>query len=108
MSVVRFPDPIVPYGADQTVFVVLDGGAPGSASREVECSDLESVVTDLLAGKFGDPVRVAAFNTLEHWSRDLSTDVAHEIEARCDIDGVPVPEHIRDFLERTTASSRRR
>jgi hypothetical protein len=99
MSAVQ--SPIVPYGADQTVFVVTDGcTAPGSPSREVECSDLEAVVADLLAGKFGDPIRIAAFNTLEHWSRDLSADVAREIEARCDIDGVPVPEHVRDFLER--------
>jgi hypothetical protein len=99
MSAVRFPHPIVPYGADQTVFVVIDSGAPGSASREVECSDLESVITGLLAGKFGDPLRIAAFNTLEHWSQDLSAEVAREIETRCDIDGGPVPEHIRDFLE---------
>lgn len=99
MSAVRFPDPIVPYGADQTVFVVTDGAA-GSGSREVECGDLETVVTDLLAGKFRDPIRIAAFNTLEHWSRDLSADVAREIEMRCDIDGEPVPEHVRDFWER--------
>ncbi|MFO1108293.1 MAG: hypothetical protein U1E61_03810 [Bradyrhizobium sp.] len=88
---------IVPYGADQTVFVVTDGCA---ARGNVECSDLETVVADLLAGKFGDPLRIAAFNTLEHWSRDLSADVAREIEVRCDIEGVPVPEHVRDFLER--------
>lgn len=101
------PSPIVPYGADQTVFVVTDGcAAPGSASREVECSDLETVVADLLAGKFGDPMRIAAFNTLEHWSRDLSADVAREIEARCDIDGVPLPEHVRDFVQRAQAGYR--
>lgn len=92
--------PMVPYGADQTVFVVTDGAAVGNGTREVECSDLERVVEDLLAGKFGDPIRVAAFNTLEHWSRDLSADVAREIETRCDIDGVPAPEHVRDFLAR--------
>ncbi len=101
MSVDDFPEPIVPYGADQTIFVVVeDGATPEGGSREVECCDLEAVVTDMLAGKFRDPVRIAAFNTLEHWSRDLSADVAHEIETRCDIDCVPVPEHVRDFLER--------
>jgi hypothetical protein len=99
MSAVRFANPIVPYGADQTIFVVTDG-ATGSASREVECSDLETVVTDLLAGKFRDPLCIAAFNTLEHWSRDLSAGVAREIETRCDIDGEPVPEHVRDFVDR--------
>ena len=103
MSAVQSPNPIVPYGADQTVFVVTDGcAAPGSAARQVECSDLETVVADLLAGKFGDPIRIAAFNTLEHWSRDLSDDVAREIESRCDMDGVPVPDHVRDFVRRAS------
>jgi len=107
MSAVQSPDPIVPYGADQTIFVVVDSdAAPEGASREVECSDLDTVVTDLLAGKFRDPIRISAFNTLEHWSRDLSADVAHEIETRCDIDGVPVPEHVRGFLERHIGRTR--
>lgn len=109
MSAVRLADPIVPYGADQTIFVVTDGcAAPGSAPRQVECSDLETVVADLLAGKFGDPIRIAAFNTLEHWSRDLSGDVAREIQSRCDMDGVPVPEHVRDFVQRTSEGRRLR
>jgi hypothetical protein len=100
MSAIHLPYPIVPYGADQTVFVVIDGTVPESAPREVECNDLETVIADLLAGKFRDPLRIAAFNTLEHWTRDLSADVAQEIEARCDFDCMPVPEHARDFLER--------
>jgi hypothetical protein len=107
MSAVPAPDPMVPYGADQTVYVVTDNcGATQSGNRAVECSDIETVITDLLAGKFRDPVLVTAFNTLEHWSQDLSAEVAREIEARCDIDGVPVPEHVRDFLELHTGGLR--
>lgn len=94
------PLPIVPYGADQTVYVVIEqSGVPGSVYREVECIDLETIVADLLSGQFSDPVRVVAFNTLEHWSKDLSLDVAREIQARCDIDGAPIPEHLTDFVE---------
>ena len=33
-----------------------------------------------------------------HWTEDVSTQVAAEIQARCDIDGEPVPEHVRDFV----------
>jgi hypothetical protein len=96
--------PSVPYGADETVFVVIENaGAPG-AQREVERSDLETVVADLLAGQFEDPVRVLAFNTLEHWSKDLSAAVAREIQACCDSDGVPVPDHLKDFVEATGAA----
>jgi hypothetical protein len=40
-----------------------------------------------------------AFNTLEHWSEDVSSDIAAEIQLRCDIDGVPVPEHLTDFVQ---------
>ncbi|PWT84218.1 MAG: hypothetical protein C5B56_15955 [Proteobacteria bacterium] len=100
MSVTSFSPPSVPYGADQTLFVVIENaGAEGSVGREVECSDLETVIANLLAGRFEDPVRVLAFNTLEHWSKDLSADVAREIQSRCDMDGVPVPDHLKDFVE---------
>ena len=95
-----FVPPSVPYGADETIFVVIENaGAPGGVEREVERSDLETVVADLLAGQFEDPIRVLAFNTLEHWSKDLSVAVASEIQARCDSDGVPVPDHLKDFVE---------
>lgn len=91
--------PSIPYGADETVFVVVENsGGGGSAGRETELADLESVVAKLLAGQIGDPIRVLAFNTLEHWSEDLSADVAREIQTRCDIDGVPVPDHLKDFV----------
>jgi hypothetical protein len=98
----------IPYGADETVFVVIENsGGRGAVDREIERGDLETVVTDLLAGQIGDPIRVLAFNTLEHWSKDLSADVAREIEMRCDIDGVPVPGHLKDFLEAAAASAAR-
>jgi hypothetical protein len=98
MSMTSFAPPSVPYGADQTVFVVVEN-AGGGADREVECSDLETVIAELLAGQFEDPVRVLAFNTLEHWSKDLSADVAREIQSRCDMDGVPLPDYLKDFVE---------
>jgi hypothetical protein len=51
-----------------------------------------------MTGQFNDLVRVVAFNTLEHWADDVSKDVAQEIQARCDIAGEPVPEHVEDFV----------
>jgi hypothetical protein len=93
---------IVPYGADQTVYLVVDSfGRLGTAYREtdVERTDIETVITDLMSGQFNDPVRVVAFNTLEHWAQDVSKDIALEIQARCDIDGHDVPETLRDFVD---------
>jgi hypothetical protein len=92
---------IVPYGADQTVYLVVDRlGRLGTVYREteVERTDLETVITDLIAGQFNDPVRVVAFNTLEHWAEDVSKDVALEIQIRCDISGDDVPEALHDFV----------
>ena len=96
---------IVPYGADETVYLVVDSfGAFGSVYREteIERTDLEAVISDMLTGQYNSPVRVVAFNTLEHWAKDVSADIAQEIQTRCDIDGYGVPEHIRDFVESHT------
>jgi hypothetical protein len=93
---------IVPYGADQTVYLVVDGfGSHGTVYREteVEQTDLETVIADLMSGQFNDPVRVVAFNTLEHWAQDVSKDVALEIQSRSDIDGHDVPDALRDFVD---------
>jgi hypothetical protein len=92
---------IVPYGADQTVYLVVDRfGCLGTVYREteVERTDLETVITDLIAGQFNDPVRVVAFNTLEHWAQNVSKEVALEIQIRCDISGDDVPEALQDFV----------
>jgi hypothetical protein len=91
----------VPDGADQTIhLVVARFGGLGTVYREteVERTDLETVITDLISGQFNDPVRVVAFNTLEHWAQDVSKDVALEIQSRSDINGHDVPETLRDFV----------
>jgi len=100
---------IVPYGADQTIYLVIDRcrGGRGRDAREAELerTDLETIIADLIAGQFVEPIRVVAFNTLEHWSEDISRPIALELQARCDIDGIAVPEHILDFVARHTHSA---
>jgi hypothetical protein len=56
----------VPYGADQTVYLVVDRCRLGTIYREteVEQTDLETIITDLMSGQFND---------------------------RCDIDDTPFP-----------------
>ena len=90
----------IPYGADQTVYLVVDRLSSGSVYREteIERTDLDTIISEFMAGQFNDPVRVVAFNTLEHWADDVSKDVAQEIQVRCDIAGEPVPEHVQDFV----------
>jgi hypothetical protein len=100
---------MVPYGADETVFLVVDRFTSGTVYREteIERSDFETVISDFMRGEFNDPVRVVAFNTLEHWADNVSEQMAEEIQVRCDIAGGPVPEHIRDFIENHRAGAPR-
>ena len=94
--------PIVPFGADQTIYVVVE--APRShIAGNVERTDIEAVISDLLAGQFSDPIEVLAFNTIEHWRDDLSKFVAQEICCRCDIDGREVPAYLQEFVSRASS-----
>ena len=100
---------LIPYGADETVYLVVDRYLAGRdiyREAEVERTDLETIIADLMSGQFNEPVRVVAFNTLEHWVKDVSADVSAEIQARCDIDGEPIPDYVRDFVKRHVASNR--
>ncbi len=100
---------IVPYGADQTLYLVVDSFGEGATRRELEIerANLEATICELMLGQFNDPLRVIAFNTLEHWSEDVSAEIALEIQSRCDMDGRDLPEHIKDFVERSTRRVRR-
>jgi len=98
-----------PHGDFETVYLVMDSfGAHGIAYREtdVERTDLETVIADLMAGEFNAPVRVIAFNMLGHWADDVSRQIAEEIQKRCDLAGEPVPECIRGFVEDHTGPTR--
>jgi hypothetical protein len=99
---------IVPFGADETAYLVIDCFSNGTVYREteIENADLETVISDLLTGQYNSPLRVIAFNTLEHWSDDVSGDIAAEIQTRCDIEGAPMPEHLADFVQEHTARTR--
>lgn len=102
---------IVPYGADQTIYLVVDSfGSRDKVYREAEFerADLESAIVDLLAARFNNPIRLIAYNTMEHWTEDISSQVATEIQSRCDIDGEAVPEHLKDFVDAHGGPTRQR
>jgi hypothetical protein len=88
---------------DETVYLVIDDlGQLGCVWREadVEHTDLETVIQDLLDGQYKNLVGVFGFNPAEGWSRDVSHDVAHELRRRCDLQMRDVPSTIQDFVER--------
>jgi hypothetical protein len=93
---------IVP-GNDRDICLVLDDfGRIGCAWREtdVEDTDFETVMANLLEGQFSNPVRVVAFNTAEGWSRDVSDVVALELRVRCANEGHELPDFLQVFVER--------
>jgi hypothetical protein len=90
--------PLVPYGADQTIYLVVEASGPEAPTRTTEREDIETIITDLLSGRFSDPIKVVAYNTLEHWSEDLSRDVVQEVLCRCDIEGQEVPDYLEEFV----------
>jgi DNA end-binding protein Ku len=91
---------IVP-GSDQTVYLVLDDlGKLGRVWREsdIEKTDLETVIEDLLSGQYNGPVQVIAFNVSERWSQDVSEDVAREVRRRADLNFQDLPSSIEEFV----------
>jgi hypothetical protein len=83
-----------------------DLGRLGRVWREtdVERTELETVIQDLLEGQYKSPVGVFGFNPFEGWSRDVSEDVAQEIRRRCDLQAQDVPSALQDFVERHEGS----
>lgn len=94
---------IVPNSDDQTVYMVLDCfGRIGCAWPEVDvaATDLETMITGLMVGQYSDPQRVVAFNTTEHWSEDVSADIAREIQRRADCRYEDISSSIESFVNR--------
>lgn len=81
--------------------MVADDFKTGRVRREVDYSetDLETVIQDLLSGQYNNPGCVVAFNIAEHWSQDVSKDVAHELRRRCDLQCRDIPFYLQDFTD---------
>lgn len=93
---------IVPSERDHTVYLVADDFKSGRVwcETDYERAGLETVIEDLLTGQYNNPSRIVAFNTAEHWSQDVSADVAHELRRRCDQQGRDIPFFLQEFTDR--------
>jgi len=52
------------------------------------------------------PIRIIAFNTAEGWSRDVSEDVAHELQRRCAEQARDLPSSLEQFVDRYQSQHR--
>jgi hypothetical protein len=59
------------------------------------------LIRDLVDGQYRKPVRIAAFNTTEGWSRDVTVDIADELRQRY-LEFGEIPNSILDFIEART------
>jgi hypothetical protein len=91
---------IVPHGADQDTYLVLDdfGGQIFWSETDADSADRETLIRDLVDGQYGSPVRIVAFNTSEGWSRDVTMDIADELRRRY-VEFGEIPNSILDFLD---------
>jgi hypothetical protein len=103
-----FTPSIVPSG-DDTVYIVEDDFGPiGRAWRETESASANRATTlnDLYSGQFNDPVRVVAFNTREGWARDVSAELAVELQRRADLEGLQLEGALVGFVQNYTRPGR--
>jgi hypothetical protein len=100
--VMRTSPSIVPHGADQDTYLVLDdlGGRLGCSWRETDAdsADRQTLIRDLLDGQYSTPVRIIAFNTAQGWSRDVTVEIADELRRRY-VEFGEVPDSVLEFME---------
>ena len=93
---------IAPRGPEQDTYLVLDdfGDGLGCSWREtdVDSTDRETVIRDMVEGHYHHPLRVVVFNTTEGWSRDVTVDIADELRRRY-VEFGEVPQSILDFMD---------
>jgi len=74
----RMPQP----SDDVTIYLVLNDSAKhGIAYDETDRAkgDRETIIRNFRTGRYGNALRVVAFNTAEGWSWDVSEDIALEV-----------------------------
>lgn len=99
---------VVPAGVHDTVYLVVDCSSSGCVWREADINgaDFETVIADLMVGEYADPLCVVAFNMTENWSRDVTADIAQEIQERCDLAYEDVPPWLEDLVHRHVSPER--
>ena len=93
-------------GIDRDVYLVLDDFGRGfCAWREtnVDDTELEAVIDDLLEGQYRKPVRVVGFNLSEGWVRDVSEEIALRLCQRCADEDRELPYSLHQLVEKTAA-----
>jgi hypothetical protein len=97
--------PTAPTYNSATAHIVLDDFGLNLGRVYVETdeaqADQKTVVENIIAGQYSNPVRVVAFNTEEGWSRDVSEDIARAVADKLAAEGRSIKDDgVRCFVER--------
>jgi hypothetical protein len=102
-------DPSLVPGAPEDFYIVINRyGRHGVAFAETELcrADLETTISDLMAGQHSDPLGVIMFNPETNRSEDVSQAITQEILRRLDLEGRDVPAELEDFIDRHVGPDR--
>jgi len=82
---------IVPSPNHIVHLVLCDLGPNGQAFIETDPGEADrfSIVSNMIIGRYGRPVRVVAFNALDGTCRDVSAEIARELLMTIEMDGLP-------------------
>lgn len=99
----RHAPTIVPLDRlERDIYLVLEnfGARAGCSWRETDeqDTDRETVLRDLISGQYAYPVRIVAFNAIEGWSRNATSEVADELGER-DAGNAEITPTMRAFIE---------
>ena len=64
----------------------------------MDAADRETVIRDLLAEEYNNPVRIVGFDTAQGWSRDVTVDIADEVRRRL-VENDEISPPVLQFLE---------
>lgn len=87
---------------DRDIYLVLEdfGARAGCAWRETDEQDTDrvTIIRDLLSGQYTFPVRIVAFNAIEGWARDATSEIADELAEHFASDAEATPA-LRAFVK---------
>lgn len=86
---------------DQDYYLVINDFRDGPSFLETDLAraDLETIITNLMAGEYSDPLRVIMVNPATQRCEDVSHAVATEVLRRFALEGRELPERLEPFME---------
>jgi hypothetical protein len=103
--------PASDLSSDVTVYLVEEefgDHARGYVKTDAAEADLETIIRNLISGRYENPLRVVAFNIAERWSQAVSEDIANELLDRPHDADETLTDGTKRFIKRYVTLGERR